>query len=315
MTLNTREWNLLVATVLVILLGSTWMLGGDKLTEWRELRDSRANLELQKRRHESKIGRKDDLMRRLDVVKLVLPQHGLKQDLKSDFMQRIQNLADKSLVTVEKLDSDNEKAVGDSGLFKMAVKVNWKGALKELVPFLYDLQSQGAVMDVRDLSVKSDNTGMLKGTLAVDFAYSRSDSMPAPATTTPTPMETVVEPVASPSVDAPTVVTNAAPSTVPEAAPKILPPPPGVESAGPVLPGTPPPAQPAFPATPGTRRDNPPNPVILPSMSPVPAGVTNSLPRPVPAPATLPAAAPTPPASSPTVLPPATPSPNPVENP
>jgi hypothetical protein len=315
MTLNTREWNLLVATVLVILIGSTWMLGGDKLTEWQELRDSRANLELQKRRHESKIGRKDDLMRRLDVVKLVLPQHGLKQDLKSDFMQRIQNLADKSLVTVEKLDSDNEKSVGDSGLFKMAVKVNWKGALKELVPFLYDLQSQGAVMDVRDLSVKSDSSGQLKGNLAVDFAYSRSDSAPTPAVSIPSPMEAVAEPVEPASSLGATVVTNTAPISVPEAAPSIFPPPPGSESSGAVLPGTPPPAMPAFPGSPNNPADKLPEPTFPPAIRPNPPGATNVLPRPPPAPVSIPDAAPTPPAPAPTVLPPATPSPNPVENP
>lgn len=182
MNLSTREWNLLLATVVAILVGSTWMLGETKLAEWETLTQARRELDIQRRRSEGQIGRRSDLLRSMDTVKLVLPQHEVNRDLKSEFLQNIQSLATKSALNIRSMEPDKEKGVGGSGLFKMAINVSWTGGLKELVPFLFDLQTQGVLMDVRQLSVKSDPTGQLKGSFVVDFAYSRGDRAPVPAT-------------------------------------------------------------------------------------------------------------------------------------
>jgi hypothetical protein len=63
-------------------------------------------------------------------------------------------------------------------LFETAITCDWEGDLPALVNFLYAQQSQGAVSDVRQLSVQPVGgrdvpAGHLKGNFTIDYAYRR----------------------------------------------------------------------------------------------------------------------------------------------
>jgi hypothetical protein len=252
--LNPREWNLLLGTAVVVLLGSTWMAGEPKLAEWTALEQTRTELDLQRRRSESQIARRDHFLRNMETVKLVLPQYPVNRDLQSEFLQRIQAMAEKSNLLVSGMEPEKEKGVGASGLFKMAINASWRGGVRELVPFLYDLQIQGVLMDVRQLKVTADASGQLRGNLIVDFAYSRGDQPAATAeAVAAAPAPPAPAPVPAPPVEAqPTSEAAAAPS--------------------------PPPAE-ASPAAPASAAALP--PPVLPSPTAAPPAVP-SLPRPPP---------------------------------
>jgi hypothetical protein len=57
----------------------------------------------------------------------------------------------------------------------------WEATLDPLVRFLFDLQSEGAMFDVRQLMIKPKGKGVLRGRFALYCAYTREASeRPAP---------------------------------------------------------------------------------------------------------------------------------------
>ena len=91
-------------------------------------------------------------------------------------------------------EADAERQAGD--LYETAITCYWEGDLGALVNFLYAQQAQGAVSDVRQLSVqpvagRDVPPGHLKGTFTIDFAYRRQAGQPE---TQPEP-----EPAAAPA--------------------------------------------------------------------------------------------------------------------
>ena len=77
-----------------------------------------------------------------------------------------------------------EKPVGD--VFEIAIECKeWEGSLDALVHFLYDLESAGVMLDMRQMFMRPHptNRGLLRGTFTLHCAYMREK--PAAAVASP----------------------------------------------------------------------------------------------------------------------------------
>ena len=70
----------------------------------------------------------------------------------AELLQALEKTAGQHNLALTRREADAERQAGD--LYETAVTCYWEGDLTALVNFLYAQQSQGAVSDVRQLSVQ-----------------------------------------------------------------------------------------------------------------------------------------------------------------
>ena len=112
--------------------------------------------------------------------------------MEAELLQALEKMVGQHNLALTRREAAPERQAGD--LFETAITCYWEGDLAALVNFLYAQQSQGAVSDVRQLSVqpaggKDVPADRLKGTFTIDYAYRReagaTEPKPEPAAAPP----------------------------------------------------------------------------------------------------------------------------------
>ena len=255
MNASRREIVLGISTAVVVLGALTWWMVEPRIEEWNSLGAKAGSLEMLVAKAERISARKPELMRRLDQIKALLPVHPEGLDLKPRMLQQVKQVADAQKVMLGSMRPKEEKITAQTGLSEQSIDCTFEGGFADFIRFLYDIESQGPVMAIRQAGMRSDQQpGRLKGTLSVDFAYARGTPVERKAPPG-TPAEPPPEPVVPDVPAAP--ATNAVPVAIP-ASPEV----PATPSV-PAAPGIPSPPRvsgpPAFPAAPGVVTDTPAN--------------------------------------------------------
>ncbi|MFH0879500.1 MAG: GspMb/PilO family protein [Lentisphaerota bacterium] len=177
MKISDRELGLAWMTAVVVLLGTTYWLGEPKLKEWEEFSSARQLLTERRVEAERWLNEKDGVEQRLNVLRKTLPKYPPEQDVMEELLRTIERLASEHSLTLIRRETDKERSVGD--LYEVAITCTWEGELDALVHFLYALQVQGAILDIRQLGISpaQGGSGRLKGNFTVDCAYSREKAV------------------------------------------------------------------------------------------------------------------------------------------
>lgn len=174
MKLNPRETFLAWLTGVVVVLGVTyWLLQ----PQWQALKDTDRTadaLKARKREADALLERRPEIDKRLNDIRSQLPSHPPGKDVTAEFLRILERLAQQNGLVLLRREAEPERHTGD--IHEVSINCNWEGTLDALVRFLYALQSQGAMLDVRQLTVSPiPGVGQrLKGTFTVDFAYTRT---------------------------------------------------------------------------------------------------------------------------------------------
>lgn len=173
--LTRRELRLAVATVLILLLGLSWMVVRRNLVRLSEVRDRRNAALLEQRKQQTLMKRRPDLLRQLQLVRGQLPRHPEGDDLKPVFARQVQTLAGETGLQLTGLTPDPEEELEELSLYRSAVRGTWSGNASQIIGFLVELQRLGAVADVRDLRIRSrsGDRESLSGTFVLEFVYAR----------------------------------------------------------------------------------------------------------------------------------------------
>lgn len=88
----------------------------------------------------------------------------------------LDRIASANKVTIISRSIGKELRVGD--IYEMAIDCKWEGDLKPLVSFLYDIHAEGAMLDIRKLTIRANKNKSvgLSGNLTIFCAYMRDDS-------------------------------------------------------------------------------------------------------------------------------------------
>lgn len=185
MKFTSRESTLAIVTLTAVLAAITYFVGKPKWDNYSDNRFIAEKLERQITRSEKKIADRPVIMNRLETLKSLLPVHPSTKDVKSQLSQQVEQLASQARLTLKSLEPDDQRELGDLGLYEMSITCDYEGNLMSLVNFLHDLQGQGAVWDIRQMIVKTDkrSPGNLKGSFIIDCAYSRTAVVETPTTT------------------------------------------------------------------------------------------------------------------------------------
>lgn len=172
--LSMRESILAVATLSIGLAALTWWAGGARIARWSELTRSAETLEQRRQVAERLVRRRAEVEGRLDDLLRTLPRYPADRDVTADLLKLIETTAAEHGLVLTRREPERERTAGD--LYEVAINCNWEGTLEALTRFLFAIQSKGAVLDIRQLTVTSPKgTGSaLSGSISIACAYTRS---------------------------------------------------------------------------------------------------------------------------------------------
>ncbi len=179
MKMSPREMVLLMATLAVALFGITALLARPRFDEWKALRlaqhELREELAQDRRLLESRARWEDEF----EALRSYLPQYPVDQKMDIHWMSIMDQLAAKHRVRINTRQAREERQVGD--VYELPIEVrDWEAPLDSLVRFLFELQSQGAMLDLRQLTMKPNEQKVLRGRFLLYCAFTRAaDAAPS----------------------------------------------------------------------------------------------------------------------------------------
>jgi len=172
MKITRRETVLFVATAGAALLGGTLLLARPKLDEWRELKVQQQAVRDTLAKDREILQQQDKWEKEFVALGRNLPPIPKGQNVDVYWLSMMDQMATTHGLKVIKRQVGDEKALGD--VFELPIECKeWEGTLDSLVLFLVDLQSRGAMLDLRQLLVKPKGQGVLRGRFMLYCAYRR----------------------------------------------------------------------------------------------------------------------------------------------
>ena len=190
MKASARELTLAAVALVIALFGITGMVARSQIEKWSKALG--ANAELQRLIDEERglIAQRDAWEGRYEAVASLMPVFSRDREVTTHWLGLMDRLAFKNKLTIRQRMAGEEKTVGD--VHELSIECReWLGKEGALAHFLHDLQSEGAMLDMRQISIKPDKkSGQLKGRFTLYCAYMREEPE-----TTPEPDEaTEIEP-------------------------------------------------------------------------------------------------------------------------
>ena len=176
MKIAARELNLLGATLAILLLALTYLALEPKFREWSDFRQQREDLLARQATAQQLLDSRESVEARLAEFRTGLPVFAAGKRAESELMPQLEKLAGEQGLVLTRRNAAPEREAGD--LFEISITCDWEGDLPSLVNFLYAQQGQGAISDVRQLSVqpaggKDVPVDRLKGAFNMDYAFRR----------------------------------------------------------------------------------------------------------------------------------------------
>lgn len=111
---------------------------------------------------------------RYEKSSALMPSFQSDQDVDTHWLMLMDSIAASNHVQIIKRQSNKEVEVGDVYEFPIDCK-EWEATLKSMVDFLWALNAEGAMLDVRHLFIRPINNkpGYLRGQFMLNCAYMR----------------------------------------------------------------------------------------------------------------------------------------------
>ena len=172
MKMSARELILGILTVGVVLFGITALLAKPKLDELKEVNEQRRAIINSIKIEERLVEKRVTWEEKLAEMSQLLPMETADKDMDVHWLSVMDRVASKHGVKIKKRMAGEEVQQGD--VYELPIECKeWEADLDSLVNFLFELQSEGAMLDIRQLLVKPKGKGVLKGRFTLYCAYTR----------------------------------------------------------------------------------------------------------------------------------------------
>jgi Tfp pilus assembly protein PilN len=172
MKMSDRELILGTLTVVVVLFGLTALLAKPKIDELKELNEQKQDVANSIKIEKRLVEKRDFWENKLTEMSKLLPMEPADKDMDVHWLSVMDRIASKHGVKIKKRLANEEVQLGD--VYELPIECKeWEANLDSLVNFLFELQSEGAMLDIRQLMVKPKGKGMLKGRFTLYCAYTR----------------------------------------------------------------------------------------------------------------------------------------------
>lgn len=178
MKLTPQEKRLTVALVIVLLVAITGFSARGRLEAWRAARKQLEAVRADLARRRALTAAGDQWKQRFDDLSDLMPVFEPGRKLDTYWLSVMDRIAAAHELRIIRRQAGKEERIGD--VYEMPIECReWEGSLGALVGFLYDLQSEGIMLDMRYLYMRprqSGNPDTLRGRFELYCAYMRGDS-------------------------------------------------------------------------------------------------------------------------------------------
>jgi len=173
--ISTRESLLGLITVSVLLFAGTAMVGNSKIDSLKEMRSERDKLRNSIERSKSLVDQKEKWTKRMETFKGKMPRFPQDKRMDVHWSNEVEQKANAHNLRILKHEVGSEHQEGP--IYELPIECrDWEGSLDSLVHFLFDLESKGAMLDIRYLRVKPKDKTIRKGRFSLYCAYMRESS-------------------------------------------------------------------------------------------------------------------------------------------
>jgi hypothetical protein len=176
-TLSFKEKNLLLILGVIILYGIAALSYKPAMTSLKLAKRSFQREETKLKEERALIAARSDWVQRYETMRTMMPPFPYEKDVVTYWLSLMDTAASKQGLTIANRQADKEKEVGD--VYELPINCNnWEGSLEQLVKFLYDLDQKGAMLDMRQISIRpaQNKPGILRGSFSLSCAYMRGET-------------------------------------------------------------------------------------------------------------------------------------------
>jgi len=173
--ISARESLLGLITVSVLLFAGTAMIGRSKIEDLKSLRADQVKVQSSIERSKKLISQKEKWVKRMEAFKGNMPRFPLNKRMDVYWSNEVEKKANAHSLKILRYEVGDERQEGP--IYELPIECrDWEGSLDSLVHFLFDLQSKGAMLDIRYLRVKPKDKVVRKGRFSIYCAYMRESS-------------------------------------------------------------------------------------------------------------------------------------------
>ncbi len=174
MKITKRETVLGIATLGAALYALLFYLGAGQLEGYRTLKAERAQLQDSIRRSQALVGERSRWETEMEGLQSRMPVFPRDKQMDVHWLSVIEQKAEQHGLKILRHETGAEQREGP--VYELPVfGRRWEGTLDALVYFLFDLQREGAMLDVRYLHVRPKDRVIHDGRFDVYCAYRREE--------------------------------------------------------------------------------------------------------------------------------------------
>ena len=178
MKMAPREIVLGMVTLSVALFAVSIGMAKPRIEKWKAMSVEKDALARKIEASAKLVAEKGKWAGEVEGLNKMLPSFPVGKEVDVHWLSVIEQVASNNGLKLIKRQKGDEKQVGD--VYELPIECReWQANLDSLVRFLFDLQNQGAMLDVRQLLVEPKGKGVLGGRFVLYCAFTR-DSSPQP---------------------------------------------------------------------------------------------------------------------------------------
>lgn len=172
MKVSPREMILAIVTIGVVLFVGSGLLASSKLDEFKLLRLEQEQLRESIERSKRLVDRQELATARMGELQGLMPRFPQSKRMDVYWSTEMEKKAAAHSLKIIRHEMGAERQEGP--IYELPIECrNWEGSLDSLVHFLFDLQSEGAMLDIRYLRIKPKDKIVRSGRFSLYCAYMR----------------------------------------------------------------------------------------------------------------------------------------------
>ena len=155
-TMSPREKNMLMVTVVVVLYAFAALCLKKQLAAWKTEQKIYATAQKKLSEENALIAAKDEWTAKYEQLRDLMPVFPYDKDVDTHWLNIMDSAATRNNFAISRRQTLKEASVGDVYELHIDCK-DWEVSLDSLVKFLYALNQEGAMLDVRQLYIRPSN--------------------------------------------------------------------------------------------------------------------------------------------------------------
>lgn len=176
MMISGREKAMLAITGILLLYAGIGASLKTRLADLRDLRETRDRTARELADRKNLVASVDAWRAAYETKAPLMPVFGADERVETRWVSTLTRLAEQNGVTIVKTSTGQEREAG--GAYELSIDFDCDGSLEAFVPFLHGIYSEGAMLDIRKLSLRPGNgteAGGLRAKATLCCAYMREE--------------------------------------------------------------------------------------------------------------------------------------------